>query len=635
MFPDDSEDTIDQAGGEAATAELRDPPTEADPLALKWNQRLERSIKHWDKFFKRVKHNRNLVAGFDWSKDPNNEEFYKLRANLIQGTITAVLPNIYARNPEISVSQNHKTSNLKLTCETLQKVINVSLEKAKLKQRAKSVVRSALTNSYGAAKVMYQRDTKEDPVIVGRLNDTQDNIERIELLIAKIEDPAERSEQEARQAELNELMRSLDEKREVVVAEGLVIDRVFTEHLLIDETITDFFDYPDSDWMAQIIPMKKSQAEARYGFKLNGATPYQTNDHIQKGDRRLASGTGADKDDDDAQICIYEIWDKTTQTVYTIAAGCTFWLRPPYSPEAVGERWYPFFLLPYQVVDGQFIAPSLVDLTEKLQGEHNEARNKLNDHRKLCVPGWMMSSEIKEKSIRRFEDSQLGEITLVDTDGKPLNQAVMPRPYPPIDPMVYDTSSVRMDWEQVTGMQDAARSTVSTKTKTATEAAIMNQALSGRVSEFRDQVEDFLQEIALYSGQVLLIQLPVHQVARIMGDDIVHEDGTVQRQYDWPELTREEIFDLVSIQIRAGSTGVPDKLESQENWIKLLPVIQPLIDKIYQLRSQGMDAAPFVELLKETIMRFDDKLDVENFLIKLQAPIPQPPVQPPPQLQGA
>ena len=64
-----------------------------------------------------------------------------------------------------------------------------------------------------------------------------------------------------------------------------------------------------------------------------------------------------------------------------------------------------------------------------------------------------------------------------------------------IDPAVYDTSPIQNDWELVSGLQDAARSIVTTP-KTATEASISDQALAARVSEFRDQIEDWLTEIA-------------------------------------------------------------------------------------------------------------------------------------------
>ncbi len=614
------------------------PEPEVDPLAKKWNARIASARKHWEKFHKRVKHNRKTVAGFDWQKDPDSDEFYKLRANLIHGTITAILPNIYARNPEMSVTGLHKGKPLKLFCETLQTVTNRELDRAKLKTRAKSTVRAALTVSFGVVKVMYQRDIKQDPVIQARINDTQDNIQRVEKLLMDLNDPQQRADQESTRAELQETLRALEEKVEVVAAEGMVIDRVLTEQILLDPTLAELQDYADSDWMAQVIPMKKSLAEATYRYKLDNAKRYRDVTATTRGDsNRLMSGE--DKaGDDDCQIAIVEIWDKRSQTVYTMAEGCDWWLRAPYSPPKAGERWYPFFILPFQQVDGQVIGPSLVDLTEKLQGEHNGARDKFNQHRDLCQPGWIAGSDVSEKTVKRYTDSTLGEITIIDTEGKTLSQVIIPREHPRIDPAVYDTSAVRFDWEQVTGMQDAARSTV-VQAKTATEASIQQQALSGRVSEFRDQVEDFLQDISQYSAQILIMELTPQQVERIMGGPTMETvpspvPGMPAQQipvpsYDWPQLSRDEIFEMVQLRIRAGSTGEPNQIEQQEVWIKMMPVIQPLILQIMQFKTSGQDTGPLEALLRETITRFDEKLDVDQF-------IPQAPAMPaaPPQVSA-
>lgn len=599
----------------------RDKP-ETDPLAEKWNKRIASARQHWDKFHKRVRHNRKTVAGFNWEGDPKSKDFYKLRANLIQGTITAVLPAIYARNPEISAVPLYRADNLKLFCKTLETVTNRHLEKADLKGRAKASVRSALTSSYGIVKVMYQRDMRRDPVIQSRINDTQDNILELERLLSDIQDPAQRGDLEAKRAELEQLVGSLEEQVEVTAAEGLVIDRVMTENLLIDPSVCEFWDYKDANWLCQIIPMKKSQAEAIYKLKLDKAKAYGDEKSGAKDGRFASASAGLDED---RQIAVLEIWDKVTQRVYTMAEGCDYWLREPYSPPKAGERWYPFFLLPFQTIDGQFVAPSLVDLTDKLQDEHNEARDRFNKHRDLCLPGWVAGGDINEKSIKRYSDSEMGEITIIDTEGKPLNQVIIPRQHPPIDPAVYDTSAVRYDWEQVTGLQDAARSSV-VKPKTATEASIMQQSLSGRVSEFRDQVEDWLQEIAQYSAQILLFELTAPQVERIMGPPEVQviETGGMPMQvevkpYDWPELSREEVFDMIEMKIRAGTSGAPDKMEQQENWGKVLPVVQGLVTQIMQVQASGMDAEPLINLLRETLKRFDERLVVDQFIPKKPA----------------
>jgi hypothetical protein len=621
---------------------LKDRPQETDALAKEWKDRVAKARKSWDKFHKRVRHNRKLVAGFNWGGDPDASEFYVHRANLIHGTITAILPNIYARNPEMSVTANHEGRDLKLLCKTIEKVTNRQLESAKLKKRAKATVRAALTVSFGVVKVMYQRDIKTDPIIKGRIQDTQDNIQRVEALMMQLEDPQERANQELAKAELEETLKGLQENTEVSAAEGLVIDRVLTEHLLLDDQLAEFDDYPDGDFMIHCIPMRKSTAEGIYGYKLDGATAYKLDGDRETGGKVFSGATQATAD---TQICILEIWDKRSQRVFTTAEGLDFWIKEPFSPKTMGERWYPFFALPFQQVDGQVIGPSLVDLTERLQKEHNDTRDKENAHRDLIKPGWVAGSDVNEKTVKRYQDSVLGEITILDSEGKPIQQMIMPKQHPQMDPQVYDTSKVRYDWEQVSGMQDAARSSV-VNAKTATEASIMQQSLSGRVSEFRDQVEDFLQEISQYSAQILLQELTPQQVERIMGphktgpitgpggmpipDPATGEPltGIIEPAYDWPELSREEVFDMVQLQIRAGTTGEPDKLEQQETWIKLMPVIQPLIVQIMQIQGNGGDAGPLIALLKETVVRFDEKVDVEQF-------IPKKPALPPPPAPGA
>src|SRR5690606_14443868 len=164
-----------------------------------------------------------------------------------------------------------KGRNLKLMCETVRTVTNRHLEDADLKSRAKSAVRAALTCSLGITKVTYQRDMQEDPIIKSRIQDTQDNIAHVEQLLRELDDPDARAEQEAVKAELEQTMAALNEKVEVVAGEGMTLDRVLSENLLLDPSIAEFWDYKDSDYMIELIPMKRSVAEAKYKMRLKGA----------------------------------------------------------------------------------------------------------------------------------------------------------------------------------------------------------------------------------------------------------------------------------------------------------------------------------------------------------------------------
>jgi hypothetical protein len=169
-----------------------------------------------------------------------------------------------------------------------------------------------------------------------------------------------------------------------------------------------------------------------------------------------------------------------------------------------------------------------------------------------------------------------------------------------IDPAVYDTSPIRNDWEMVSGLQDAARSVV-VQPKTATEAAISDQSLAARVAEFRDQVEDWLTEIAQYASELCLLAMTPQQVETIMGSPAQPDPQAAiaaamngqpveppAKTYEWPaQRTPETVFNLVQIKIRAGSTAAPNKLQAQDNWNKALQLLMPMVDKIRQIEAAG------------------------------------------------
>lgn len=80
---------------------------------------------------------------------------------------------------------------------------------------------------------------------------------------------------------------------------------------------------------------------------------------------------------------------------------------------------------------------------------------------------------------------------------------------------------------------------------------------------------------------------------------------------------------MVEINIVAGTTGAPDKVQAQETWAKIFPLVQQLLGQIMQIAAQGGDYGPLEALLRETLHRFDDRIDVDQFL-----PRPAPTVPP-------
>ncbi|MGC4396001.1 hypothetical protein [Hydrogenophaga sp. T2] len=638
---------------------------QADPLVKTWQARAKASEKHWSRFHRRVAHNRAVVQGIDKDAEPNTAAYNKHRANLIASTISVVLSKVYAKNPEMSGEPTNKARPLRLFADTVSTVTQTMLEDAKLKQKAKRAVKAAMTCSFGVVKVQWQRDIRVDPVVKQRIEDTQDNLLRIEALIAELEDPQRRADEESKKRELEQALAGLEAQREVVAAEGLTIDMVRTERLLPDPTVEDIWDYASGDYLIEKIPMRRSKARALFpdlakqdGTNLlDHATCFKVGADMsdEKPRRGMLAGVGQGGDDDPL-VLVYEAWSKLDNTIYTFVEGINDrFARKPYQPERLGERWYPYFVLPFQSVDGEFVSQSLVDVLEKLQNEHNETRDKFAEVRRNIRPHHIASADVKDSHIKVRTHPEIGEIVTVDTGGGRLEDVIKQANQLTIDPAVYDTSPIRNDWEMVSGLQDAARSVV-VQPKTATEAAISDQSLAARVSEFRDQIEDWLTEIAQFASEVCLLSMTPPMVETIMGAPEPVEPQMVPTPmgpvpvpgpepaptYEWPEQrTPETVFNLINIKIRAGSTAAPNKLQAQETWTRALPLIREMVMVIRQIDASGGDSTPERELVRETAARFDETIDVDRFLPpKPPAPMPQPPALPGmdaplPQIPGA
>lgn len=622
-----------------------------DPLVATWMARIKADERHWAKFHRRVRYNRKLVRGID-DENPESPAYNKKRANIIKSTMSVVLSKVYAKNPEMSAEPTNKGADLRKLCDTVSTVTQVMLEDARLKQKSKRAVRASMTCAYGIVKVQYQRDRRIDPIIKDRIEDAQDNIANIESLLAQIEgDNAARTDLESKKRELEQALASLEASKETVASEGLTLDIVRTDRLLPDSAIEDIWDYEQSAHMTEKIPMRRSAAMGLFpGFDLKDATTFK----VGQADSAAEKTRPYDVDmkaaaADDPLVLVYEVWNKTDNTIYTLVDGIkSKFARAPYQPQYAGERWWPYFLLPWGVVDGEFVTQSLVDDLEKLEVEHNETRDKFAEVRKNIRPHWVVSADVREKDIVKKLHPELGEMLVIDTGGQPVGNFAVEGNQLTIDPMVYDTSPISQDIEMVSGLQEAARSMVSTP-KTATEASISDQSLGARIGEFRDQVEDWLSEIAQYSAELCLLAMEPAQVEQIMGGpkpvdpaEAAQAMATGQLPpapelpYEWPaERTPEAVFSLIQMKIRAGSTAAPNRLAAQENWTRALPLLREMVMVIRQIDATGGDSTPERELVRETAARFDESLDVDRFLPPKPIATAMPAMPAAPQIPGA
>ena len=573
-------------------------------LAKQWGKRLEKALKAQSKLKteERYKKLRQYVRGTVGDDDQPG----LVRTNIIHSNFAAILPQIYAKNPEIAVTPTEAAGDgtewVPQFCKTMQSVLQrVFVADGNLKPRAKAAIRAAMTTGIGWSKVSWQKDIKTDPLIESRLADTQDNIQRIRHLIAEIEDGDEsKCELEAKQAELEQQLASLQEQAEVSTVEGIAIDRVLTEDMFIlDDTLYDFDGYSQAEALAHRVWMTVDKYKQTFGKDA----PKTANRY---GSDKKERGSTTDENAVEL-VAVFETWDRISNRVFTLCAGADEWARDPYTPEVLGRRFYPFFALAFNPTDGTLHPLSDTELLIELQDEYNTTRTNFAEHRKENLPTrvYRKSGDLTDGDIKALANRQANQwVGIEGNPDTPITQDIAILPNPPVDPMTYDVQPILRDAEMVLGAGDAAKGTIN-KAKTATEAEIMAQGLQSRIAERQDVVEDWIAQMAQFAAELCLQELTPQQVQRIAGMESV-----------WPQMKKADVFDLVQIQIRAGSAGRPNKAKEREQWGQMLPQIQQSVQQIMELRTAGQNdmAETVMKLLEETLRRFDERIDIESFL---------------------
>ena len=603
MFGKQTEEDVEQ---ERETSR----PDEA--LAAKFNKQIDRALKDRDSVFKKYKEWRDAIkCGDQWRKEHEGE----VNPFFIFSTLSALLPNIYAKNPEIEIApekQAGASSNYKLLramAETAEALLGKEFVGSTLKDVMKSNVMSTLTTGVGWVKLSLQEEYGKDPVLLGRLRDAQDNLAALESLRREVtDDPNDEAKKAELRAQIESIELSLSGQGEVVLQKGLVIDRIPSEDILIlDPTLIDLSNYRRSKRIAQRVWMTKSDYNRTFGHEVPEGTSTYNNRAVLDETSAAANQYKQDDSEQEALVQVWELWDADSQTVYTFAKGAKQWAREPYSPDWVGERWYPFFCLWFNEVDGSLDPISDVETQYELQEEYAALRTKIKqarDRQKTTMIG-RKGGEMEASDYKKVEASDGVDIVFIGGNPNiPITQDIQQAPSPNLNLSLFDPAMIMRDSEMALRSGEAARGYIN-KAKTATEAEIMNMGLQSFTAERQDSLEDLIREMATFALEVMLLTYTHDEVKQVVGEHAV-----------WQQMPIDKAFKYLNLTVRAGSMSKPNKFKDREQWMQLLPVLQQGVQQIAQFRAQGQtsmaDAAK--RLLEETLLRFDERIDLDALI---------------------
>lgn len=518
--------------------------------------------------------------------------------------------------------------------ETSELIVARLWQDARLKDRGRPWVRSGLTLGTGWLKATWQGRSEVSPQAQTAINDLVANLDRAKLLQAELMDPNSQGDAEAKAAELMRQIHAVTASVEQAEAAGFVVDLVDAQNI---QTAPGrrLADYRDGPWMAERIPMDYEEAKATFDLpdeKWAKAVKYYArppemhkDESANLTDRREVSPAEADQfvrgeapdspnNPDDATgagwgcfVMVWEIWDRRSNHVLTWVEGLQCWARPAWVPPAT-SRFYPYFGWFTSEVDGERHPQSPVDRSSKLVDEYNRIGSAEAEHRRRIVPKTLFDAstmaDTEADKLARATTQEMVPVKFTRPGTNP-QQVFFPVTYAALDPALYDRQRIMNEIERIWGVQEALSGSVQTA-KTATEAEIQQSGFMARTSSRRDSVESVLQELAVYTLELARRYMTDEQVREIAGP------GAFWPPYEGPDDLRK----MVTIEIRAGSTGKPNTSAERESWGALLPILQNGIMQVGQLRnSQPADMAKSVEaLLRLTAERAGDRVDIEALL---------------------
>lgn len=524
--------------------------------------------------------------------------------------------------------------------ETLEIVVSHLWRLASLKPRGRQCVRAGLTVGVGVVKGTWQERTAPSPETQKAINDLQANIDEAVRLRGEMEEAVDK-DLDAKTAEYEAQMSALKANAERVVARGYVIDHVQSQNFQVAPGYT-IANHLDAPWNAERIPMLRNDAKAAFDLDddtIRQATGYRPvkpvmsrkespnildaagdpivdHGNAKEADDFATEGEGGDEELDADWVMVWEIWDRTSNTVFTMIDGISRWVKEPFNPTAT-TRFYPYFLFTTSEVDGQRHPQSLISRASKLLDEYNRIGSAEAEHRRRVLPKVLFDEGlVSEQTMTTVIAGKRGEYVGVKRPRPdvPLSNMFFSLTYPQLDPGLYERQRIINEIERIFGVQEALSGAI-TVAKTATEAEIQQGGFQARSGGRRDMLESMLQDLAQYTAEIARAHLDEDDVRMIAGPDAI-----------WPEYTGpDDLTALVQVEIRAGSSGKPNTTAERESWAALLPLLQSGITQIAQLRNSAPeDVADKIEaLMQMTVDRSGDRIDIDTLV-----PRPGPPPAP-------
>ena len=461
----------------------------------------------------------------------------RLLVNISFSTVNVIAPSVAVNYPKIAVNARRPEDGPKAIIT--EAVINYWWKHFKVKPEFRRAVKDFLVIGHGWLKCGYRYIEEEEK--------------------------AEKSEsREMSPEEMEENSGTYDDYDDVTSITIVTEDRPFVERvspfdIFVDPDATSM---SDARWIAQRIrrPLEEVKADKRYSKSARdnlNATSWGMD--LQDAGRRIP------EDRDAGYVEIWEYYDIPNKTLSVFAEGCDhFLVKPIQMPYAFG---HPYVMIRNYDVPDYFYPMGDLEAIEPLQRELNATRTQMMNHRKRYARKYLYKESAFDADGRSALESDYDNVMVPVASDENLGNVVAPFPAVMTPPEFYSQSGmIENDIQMVSGISEYLRGSLPEIRRTATEAAIIQDASNARAADKLATIEAAIAEVA--SRLVALAQqfMTGEQVARIVG-----KNG----EPTWITFDADYIAGEFDYEIEAGSTAPTNESFRRQMALQMVDAMAP------------------------------------------------------------
>jgi hypothetical protein len=350
---------------------------------------------------------------------------------------------------------------------------------------------------------------------------------------------------------------------EMVVLE----DRPFVERVSPFDVFVD----PDADsvdnmkWIAQRIrrPLLDVRNDERYNRQARTDAVASRYSKWSADEERPRQS----RDERDAYVDVWEFYDLKRQTMAIFCdGGESFLVNPTKMPYAFG---HPFVMMRNYDIPEHFYPMGELEAIEPLQYELNATRTQMMNHRKRFSRKWLYKESAFDSPGRDALESDEDNVMVPVISDEPLSSVVQAMPAVVNPPEMYTlTQQIMGDIDRISGVAEFMRGGASEISRTATEAAMMQDAQNARTSDKLAEVERTIARTAKRLIGLAQQYLTGEHVARVVGSAAMPI---------WVNFDRDYIMGEFDFEVEAGSTQPVNESFRRQMALQMVDAMAPFV----------------------------------------------------------